>query len=173
MAKEYDLPDRPRRAEQSVNLSIPQNFQLGVKKMPAFTYSVQTVALNEMGGDPMDVSFALGPNLKLPAAAPRISAFTVTFVVNEDLSNYYEILRWMREATPYKDFDEIQPLKEVWQEAFLLYLTNKKNPYRKITFRGIFPTELSGLEFNYADTEAKPLIATVKFTINDYIIEDL
>lgn len=173
MAKEYDLPDRPRRADQSANLSIPQNFQLGVKKMPSFTYSVQSVALNEMGGDPMDVPFSLGPNLKLPASSPRISAFTVTFLVSEDFSNYYEIIKWMREATPYKDFNEVEPLKEVWQEAFLLYLTNKKNPYRKITFRGIFPTELSGLDFTYADTEAKPLSATVKFTINDYVVEDL
>lgn len=173
MSKEYDLPDRPRRADQSANLSIPQNFQLGVKKMPLFTYSVQSVALNEMGGDPMDVPFSIGPNVKLPASSPRISAFTVTFLVSEDFSNYYEIIKWMRESTPYKDFNEIQPLKEVWQEAFLLYLTNKKNPYRKITFRGIFPTELSGLDFSYADTEAKSLSATVKFTINDYVVEDL
>jgi len=171
--KDYDLPSRPRSAVQGTNLAIPQNFQFGVKKIPTFTNSVQTVALNEMGGDPMDVPYALGPNLKLPAATPRISSFTVTFLVHDDFSDYFEIVKWMREGTPYKDFSEVAPLKEVWHEAFLLYLTNKKNPYRKITFRGVFPTELSGIDFSYADVENKNILATVKFTINDYVIEEL
>lgn len=173
MTKEYELPDIKRSGVKETNLAIPQNFQLGIEKLPRFTHTVQTVALNEMGGDPMDIPMMIGPNMKLPFASPRISSFVVTFMVNEDLSNYYEILKWMREATPYKDFNEVDSLKNVWHEGFLLYLTNKKNPYRKITFIGLFPTELSHLDFTYADTEAKPLTATVKFTINDYIIQEL
>ena len=172
--KEYDLPDRVLNdASANTNLAIPQNFQFGVQRLPTFSYFVQTIALNEMGGDPKVVPFAIGPAVLLPGSSVKIGSCVVTFLVSEDVSNYYEIIKWMREATPYKDFSEVLPFKEVWHEAFLIYYTNKKNPYKKITFQGIFPTELSGLDFAYSDTEAKPLTATVKFVVGDYIVEDL
>jgi hypothetical protein len=173
----YGIPNRPlggvNRPSDNTNLSIPQNFQFSIKKLPTFSYFVQTVALSESGSDAMDVPFTLGPSLKLPASAARISSFTVTFLVNEDVKNYYEIVRWMREGTAYKDFTEVKPIKDVWEEAFLIYFTNKKVPYRRITLQGIFPTELSGLDFNYSDTENKPVIATVKFVVNDFFVEEL
>ena len=174
LEKEYDLPDRVLNdASANTNLAIPQNFQFGVQRIPTFSYFVQTVALNEMGGPPKTVPFAIGPAVLLPGSSANIGACVVTFLVSEDMSNYYEIVKWMREATPYKDFSEVLPFKEVFHEAFLIYYTNKKNPYKKITFRGIFPTELSGLDFTYSDTEAKPLTATVKFITGDYIVENL
>jgi hypothetical protein len=174
---DYKMPSLPlggiKRPSDNTNLSIPQNFQFSIKKIPTFSYFVQTVALSESGADPMDVPQTLGPNLKLPASAARISSFTVTFLVNEDMRNYYEIIKWMREATPYKDFSEVKPIKDIWEEAFLIYFTNKKVPYRRITLQGIFPTEISGLDFNYGDTESKQLTATVKFVVNDFFVEEL
>lgn len=173
----YGIPDRPvggiNRPSDNTNIAIPQNFQFAMKRMPSFSYFIQTVALNEVSSDPMDVPSLLSSNVKLPSVSASITYFTVTFLVNENMQNYYEIVKWLREATPYKDFTEVKPIKDVWEEAFLIYLTNKKVPYKKITMRGVFPTELSGIEFNYTDTENKPIIATAKFTLNDYIIEDL
>jgi|APGre2960657404_1045060.scaffolds.fasta_scaffold41028_2 hypothetical protein len=174
---DYGIPERPlggiNRPSDNTNLGIPQNFRFGIKKIPTFSYFVQTVALNEVGSEPIDIPSTLGPNIKLPNSTARITYFTVTFLVNETMRNYYEILKWLREATPYKDFSEVKPVKDIWEEAVLIYFTNKKNPYKRIVMQGVFPTELSGLEFNYSDTENKPLIATAKFTLNDYIIEDL
>ena len=174
LEKEYDLPDRVLNdTSANTNLAIPQNFQFGVQRLPTFSYFVQTVALNDKDGPPKVVPFAIGPAVLLPSSSSNIGSCVVTFLVSEDLVNYYEIIKWMREATPYKDFSEVLPFKEVFHEAFLIYYTNKKNPYKKITFRGIFPTELSGLDFTYSDTEAKPLTATVKFIMGDSIVEDL
>jgi hypothetical protein len=175
--KDYGIPDRPlggvNRPFDNTNLSIPQNFQFSIKRLPTFSYFVQTIALSESGSDPMDVVGTLGPNLKLPSSVASISNFTVTFLVNENMKNYYEIVKWMRQTVPYKDFTEVQPIKDIWEEASLLYLTNKKVPYRRITLQGIFPTEISGLDFNYSDTESKPIIATAKFVVNESFVEEL
>jgi hypothetical protein len=176
-SKEYGIPERPlggvNRPSDNTNLSIPQNFQFSIRRIPNLSYFVQTVALSQTNSDGMDVPFILGPNLKLPSNTARISDFTVTFLTNEDMRNYYEIIKWLREGTPYKDFSEVKPIKDVWEEGVLIYLTNKKVPYKRITFTGIFPTEISGLDFNYSDTESKPLVTTVKFAVNDYYIEEL
>jgi len=174
---EYRMPNNPlggvKRPSDNTNLSIPQNFQFSIKRLPTFSYFVQTIALSEVSSSGMDVSFGIGPNLKLPSPTAIISAFTVTFLVNENMKNYYEIVKWMRESTPYKDFNEIKPLKNIYEEAFIVYLTNKKVPYRRISLQGIFPTELSGLDFNYTDTESKPLVATAKFVLSEFFVEDL
>lgn len=175
--KDYGIPDRPYGGLQgkpkNTNLSIPQNFEFHIKKLPRLSYFIQSVAVNDMGGDPIEANFMLGPILKLPSAGARIGSLTINFLVDEDFTNYFEVVKWMREGTAYKDFSEVQPLREVWHEASLIYLTNKKNPFRRITFMGIFPTELSGFEFNYSDTENKPLVATVKLAANDYKVENL
>lgn len=173
---DYGLPTRPTGFSgkpTNTNLAVPQNFQFEIKKLPTFSYFVQSIILNDMGGAPIEGDFMLGPKLKLPAATARIGSFTANFLVSEDFKNYFEILKWMKEGTPYRDFSEVLPLREVWHEAVLMYLTNKKNPFRKVTLYGIFPTELSGFEFSYMDTEVKPLMATIKFAVNDYKLENL
>lgn len=174
---EYGIPDRPvggiNRPYDNTNLSIPQNFQFAIKRLPTFSYFVQTIALSETTSEPKDISGMIGPNLKLPSSTAGISSFVVTFLVNENFKNYYEIIDWMRQATPYKNFNEVKPILDVWEEAFLIYLTNKKVPYKRITLQGIFPTEISGIDFNYGDTESKPIIATAKFTVNDFFVENL
>lgn len=174
MDKEYNIPDYLRSdSPQNLNLSIPQNFQFGIVRLPNFSYFVQSVALGEMSASPKTAPYAIGPTLIMPASAKRISSFIVSFLVSENFQNYFEIINWMREATPYRDFTEVLPLNNVWHEGFLLFLSNKKNPYKKITFRGLFPVEISGLEFVYSDTDFRPLLATAKFAVNDYIIENL
>jgi len=175
--KPYGIPDRPYGGLQgrpkNTNLSVPQNFEFHIQKLPNFSYFIQSVGINDMGGDPIETEFMLGPKVKIPAATARIGTLTINFLVNEDFTNYFEVIKWMREGTAYTDFSEVKPLLEVWHEASLVYLTNKKNPYRKVNFFGIFPTELSGFDFNYSDTENKPLVATAKFAVNDYKVENL
>lgn len=173
---EYGIPERPvgvNKFPDNTNLGIPQNFHFALKRIPTLSYFVQSVALNEVSSDATDVDYALGPKVKLPSVTARITYFTLTFLVNEDVRNYYEIVKWMREATPYKDFSEVKPLKDISEEAVLVYLSNKKNPYKRVVMTGVFPTEISELEYDYTDTENKPIIATAKFTLNDYKVENL
>ena len=173
----WGMPKRSSGALQgqpkNTNLAIPQNYTFSLRRSPNFTYFVQGVQLPELGGDALEANYIFGPKYKAPAAGAKWSNFTVTYLLSENMMNYYEIIQWMREASAYRTFDGVKPISEVFDEAYLIFHTNKKVPYQKITFRNIFPVELSGLEFAYSDTENKPMTATCKFAITDYVVENL
>ena len=124
--KEYDLPDRVLNdASANTNLAIPQNFQFGVQRLPTFSYFVQTVALNEMGGDAKTVPFAIGPAVLLPGSSAKIGSCVVTFLVSEDLLNYYEIIKWtkmLRDILAKNTFTPPDTIKQ-YNNQIKLYLS--------------------------------------------------
>lgn len=176
---DYGLPtNRPLGGLQgqpkNTNLAIPQNFLFRISRCPDLSYFIQEVQLPERGGsESKQFSYMIGPSLKQPSSGAGYADFTISFLIDETLSNYYNLVTWMREGQPYKNFENIKPLKDVYDEAYMIFLTNKKVPYRKITFRGIIPIELSGLEFTHSDTEFRPLTATCKFAVTEYVIDNL
>ena len=178
ISKDYNLPSRPigglQGQPKNTNLLFTQNFTFNLQRNSDLSYFVQEVQIPERGGaEPKEFGFAIGPNFKQPSSGAGYSDFTVSFLVDEYLNNYYNIVTWMREGLPYRDFSNVKPVHEMYDEAYLIILTNKKVPFQKITFQNIMPVELSGLEFTYTDTEYRPLTATVKFSVNQYIIENL
>jgi hypothetical protein len=52
-----------------------------------------------------------------------------------------------------------------------LVLSAKKNPKFRITFRGLFPSKLSGITLNSADTEATNMISTATLSFTYYNME--
>ena len=175
--KGWGLPNTSKRGLQSqpanTNLSIPQNYTFSLRRSPNFSYFVQAVQLPEVGGEGIGATFMFGPKYTSPGAGAKFSNFSVTYLLSENMMNYYEIIQWMREASPYRTFNDVKPVSEVLDEAYLIFLTNKKVQYQKITFRNIFPVEISGLEFAYSDTENKPMTTICKFAITDYVVENL
>lgn len=177
--KDYGIPtNRPSGGllgqPKNTNLAIPQNFIMKIRRCPELSYFIQEVQLPERGGsEPKEFSYMIGPPLKQPTGGAGYADFTVTFLIDENFSNYYNIVTWMREGSAYRDFSNVKPLKDIYDEAYLIFLTNKKVPYRKITFKNIIPVEISGIELTHSDTEYRPLTATCKFAISEYKIESL
>ena len=178
ISKDYNISNRPigglQGQPKNTNLLFTQNFTFHLQRNPELSYFVQEVQIPERGGsEPKEYAFAIGPNYKQPSSGSSYSDFTVSFLVDEYLNNYYSIVKWMREGLPYRDFSDVKPVYEMYDDAFLMLLTNKKVPFQKITFQKILPVELSGLDFAYTDTEYRPLTATVKFSVQQSIIENL
>lgn len=175
--KDYGIPNRKIGGLQGqpsgTNLTYPQNFLFKLRRYPNISYFVQEIRLPDQGAEPKEYPSMIGPNLKQPSSVPGYSELTISFLIDENLTNYYNILTWMREGSAYSDFSNVKPIKDIYDEAYLMFLTNKKVPYRRIIFQDIFPTELSSLEFSYADTENTPLNATCKFAVSQFTVESL
>ena len=178
--KEYGIPDRKTtgaaRSSFETNPMLPTNSLFTLSKIPNFAYFVQDFTLPDVGGEPFTMDYILGPKIKLPRSTATYGNITVKFLVNEDMSNYYSIIKWITETTPYTEFlKKEKPILRgnATDTACLILLTNKKVPFRKIEFTGLIPTELSGLDFSSDATDVNVLSATVKFSISDYKIIDL
>lgn len=177
-SKDYGLPSREwlgllQRGPENRDYLLTTNFTMKIVRCPILSYFIQSVSIADADAKPVVAPGMIGPPLMTPTAKGSLSEFTVKYTVNEDLSNYAEVVAWMRECAPYKDFREVKPMNEVLSEAFVVVTSNRKNPLIKIGFHNIFPVEVAGFEFKNTDTENPPIIATARFAIGNMAVEEL
>ena len=114
---------------------------------------------------------------------------TVTFIVDEDLTNYRSVHDWMAGLSQVDSDDKYRalitdggdrmPLSQqnnsqdagrvtsatndgaIFSDAKLITLSNRNIPMVEITFRDTYPKSLSALEYNQNATDIEYLQATV------------
>ncbi len=101
---------------------------------------------------------------------------TLSFRVNEDLTNYKEIFNWLvgivgpQDTEQFKTFNDgkllAAPKYNIFRDATLFSLTNSSNPNIQINFKDLFPFSLSGLDMDNASTDT--VTATVGFRYDYY-----
>lgn len=126
----------------------------------------------------------------------------LSFIVNENLTNYREIHDWMigiaypksnqqfinamndelnntkpganQPITTDKSGTSRPPNPSVLKsDATLTILTNKNNPALRVNFKAVYPTSLSGLNYTTQNTDTEQLVANVTFKYNLYEFEVL
>lgn len=105
----------------------------------------------------------------IPGGGVTFGDFTVRFIVDEDLKNYYSIHKWMRDNGRADD-DANTPAEEQYSNAQLHIVTSQYNPAFVVSFENIFPVSLSGLEFNATMTDVEYLTADVTFKHQRFFI---
>jgi len=175
--KDYGIADRNSfgavcNTPMNTNLAVPTNFLFSCRKVPTLTYFVQEFTLPETSKEPVNSDFMFGPTVKMPNAVIGYGSLGMKFLINEDFSNYYSVIKWMLENTGYTEFIENQNQNEgASEEGTLILLSNKKNPVRRINFQGLIPTELSGIDFSSDVSDHSTLTATVKFSVSSFSIK--
>ena len=107
----------------------------------------------------------------IPGGGVTFGDFTVQFMVDEDLKNYYSIHKWMRQNGRADD-DADTPAKEEYSGAQLHIVTSAYNPAFIVSFENIFPVALSSLEFNATMTDVEYITAEVTFKHQRFFILD-
>ena len=181
-----------QRQPDTLDFANASQFRFQLLKIPTTVY--YTTAVNLPGiafsGDAiMNSRFKAMPFM---GDTLDFSPMELTFNVSEGLQNYREIHDWMTgigfPKTP-EQFAEALRDSEVEKtvqirgklampnvltsDATLTLLTNKNNPVIQVNFRNIYPTSLSGLQFNTQDTDATPLTAQVTMSYDFYEIVTL
>jgi hypothetical protein len=114
----------------------------------------------------------------------EIGTLEITFLVDEDLSNYTEIQTWMRDLTSPEYFtgynatlvntaEGLGVFGGLISDATLHILTNAMNTNKNIIFKECFPTSLGALDFTTQDTEIAVITASCSFNIADFTIESV
>lgn len=168
----------------NTNLTNPTNFRFSLKRVPLLAYFCTSVSLPGWSN----------PTINIPTGVPggrstfKAKSETVThgeasfkFLVNEDLSNYNSLVKWSKECAGLNDFTTVKgPRGETvswrnWmsEEGYLLVTSNRKKPLFRITFRGLFPTNVSELPYKTTDTDNSPLVASVNMGFTYYTYESL
>ena len=174
MSKDYGIPQsagsRLSTQPSETNLTNPTNFRFTLPKVPTVAYFCQSVSFPSFSCPPIIFKTGRGASLKVPGMEVSHGDLSMTYLVNEDMSNYRDMQNWFKKMSAFTDgFDGLLSTRD-WmsEQGMLTMLTNKKTPVATFAFRGLFPTTLSALEFDNTDTEGKITVATATFGFTYY-----
>lgn len=161
-----------RGSSINTNLAASTNFRFMCDKVPGVTYFCTSATTPSLSGKPSVYHHMFAANeIKFPGGRSP-SDLSIRFIVNEDFSNYMEMVRWQRSGVPYRDFREIQPeYRGNRNDGRLLLLNNKKNPVILMSFSNLLPTQISGFNLSHAESDPTPVSATVTFVFDAFRIE--
>ena len=175
----------------------PTQFKFQITKLPKVEYFCTAANIPGISIPSPQQPTPLA-DIPLPGETVQFEDLSVTFMVDENLENYREIHGWMYgigfpisrtqfgslvdagkdrfptggknsvATDPGKTKYGAQPLGPIFSDATLNVLTSKNNANIEVRFSDVFPTNLSGLDFNQQADDVSYLSATVTFKYKVY-----
>ena len=147
------------------NFLSPLSFRFMLARTPNINFNVQSVRVPGMSLSTTDTAtpFVTIPNSGKITYAP----LTITFRVNEDLTDYLEINNWMESLgapsnfTQYADINNSQAGR--YSDATLIINNSRKLGNLSVTFYDLFPVDISDMQFTTMDTDVNYIECTVDF----------
>jgi hypothetical protein len=111
------------------------------------------------------------PNLDLFHSGTKLeyNTFDITFIVNEDLSAWTNIYKWMNDLSSVDN--NYTKRKESTKQAIFTVMSNLNNPKFRIKLNNIFPLSLSDLEFDTTLSAEEHMLATATFRYDWFDLE--
>lgn len=155
----------------SINPLQADGFQFEIVKLPEIHYFNQGVSFPgvslpsvKMSTPSVEISFG--------GETPEFEPLTLTFQIDEDLSNYIATFNWMLGIPLHSDLPNTQydftKLKEgvydkEYSDASLHLLSSSNNIIRTIEFYNIHPVALSGWELVTTNNDSQYVQCTATF----------
>jgi len=166
----------------NINPLSPTGFRLNIAKLPEVEFFCQEVNLPDITLGEVAVNT---PFSRMPVAGDMLDFGTldVQFLIDEDMNNFRAIKNWLfalgfpENHSQYTNFinqEQINAYNELaasMSEATLSILTNNSNSGKIVTFRNVFPVNLSGLQFSSTEPDINYLVgrASFRFTYYDFM----
>ena len=186
-----------QRQPTKFDYASPTQFKFQIQKLPKVEYfttacNIPGISLNATV-QPTPLA-----DIPLPGDTISFSDLEITFLVDENLENYREIHGWMygigfpkartqfadlvaanKDRFPTEGRDSkatdagkvkygAQGLGPIFSDATLNVLTSKNNANIEVRFSDVFPSALSGLQYDQQATDVDYLTATVSFKYKIY-----
>ena len=124
--------------------------------------------------------------IKYPGDKTQYEDLSITFGVDENLTNMREIFDWMIGATHPRDYDQYKDLVEkepfysldkgmggVLRDVTVMVLSNQDRPIMEYQFKDAFPINLTPLDMDATPAEIDYLEAQATFSYTSYTMESL
>ena len=147
------------------------SFDVSFSRQPTVQYFCQRISLPSVTlGETNEPS----PFMNLPLEGDTLTyeALTLSFIVDEDLTNYTEVYNWLTALGFPRDYGQFAALKEPesasktlskYSDLTIVLHTNKSNPNYRIRFTDCFPTSLSSIGFDATPTGMDPIVVDATF----------
>jgi hypothetical protein len=158
--------NKPNSPNENDNFLAPNGFRLVIDKTiyADVQYKVQQASIPSISVQSTPAPFGQGTDYEIGDRA-SFEPLELTFLVDENLKNYKEIMNWIIGALTNKD-EELYDGK--FKDITLIILSSHNNPVAEIQFIGAFPISLSTLQFDSTVTDVEYLTANVTFQYQYY-----
>ncbi len=159
------------------NLAQPSKFLLSFDRLPTLTFFCTKL---EIPGITLGQTIQNNPLVDVPVAGDKVvyDPLTVTFLVDEELQAWTTVLDWIKglgfpETTDqYKNLPLQQKLqlnnRPQYSDALITIYTNKNNAALQVKFTDLFPTNLSGLQYDVSQSSHNVMTAVASFSYANY-----
>jgi hypothetical protein len=185
------------RQPTKLDYASPTQFKFSIIKLPKVEYFCTAVNVPgiTLGGTIVQPSPL--KDIPIPGEKLTYEPLQMTFLVDENLENFQEIHGWLvglgfpRDHSEFRDLvssgndrfpaknqsisNEIGKVKYgspnvggTYSDATLTILSSKNNSELEVRFRNMFPTGLTGLQYNQQAADVDYLTATVSFEYEIY-----
>ena len=158
----------------NTNFLTNNKFQFRITRCPTVTYFCQRANIPSLSFGVSIQSQPGGVVIKRPGTAYNYEDLQVGFIVDENLANWLEIYEWIRQIGISYDTtgEHIEEHQKV-ATGLMLITDSKYKPIISVTYQNMFPTFLSGIDFDSALTDTDAVVATCTFSYTHYEINVL
>jgi hypothetical protein len=157
------------------NYLSPTSFVVSVSRMPNVEFFTRRAIIPGVSMTPAERP---SPIKNLYEVSDRISyaELDLSFIIDEDMANYIEVLNWMEGiGTPDStdQFANLQKSKDGTRSDISLIINNSsKNPNIRFDFKECFPISLSPISLDVTAGDIQYPEATVTFRHNGFSISN-
>lgn len=167
-----------------LNFLSPTGFRLSIERLPNVAYFTQEISLPTVTLDPLEEPTPLSV-IKIPSERLNFGELNITFAVDGQMNNWYEVFKWMQglgypeDRTQYtvenqmRSFESSSELSKNYSDAKLIILGANNSPIRTFNFVDCFPSSLSGIQFGTTYTDVQYATASLTLEYNRFTIDEI
>ena len=158
------------------NYLSPASFTISVDRMPNVEFFTQGISIPGVSGSPIAMATPLR-TMYQPQDQLNYDDLTIQFIVDEQMNNYKEVLRWMEglgapeKTKQYADYNKGNAT--LASDISVVITNSHKNPNIKFTFKEAFPVALGGIELNVNTQDIAYATCDVTMRYESFIFETI
>ena len=160
--------------EQPTNRNFlnPIGYLLKLEKFEGVDFFCQSANVPDVTMPTTEVASRFRSLPIIPGGGVTFGDFSVRFIVDEDLKNYYSIHSWMRDCGNADQMPRTTAEDDIYTGGQLHIVTSAYNPAFVVEFRNLFPVALTNLQFDATISDVEYLTAEVTFKHQQFFIRD-
>lgn len=101
------------------------------------------------------------------------SPLDITFIVDENLINWQETVKWLEGITAPHSGDEFKNKKIEYSDATVLVYSSHNNAVLEVAFKNLTPVSIGNLSFDTTDESTTELTADVSFEYQSFTVKSI
>jgi len=160
--------------EQPTNRNFlnPIGYLLKLDKFEGTDFFCQTANIPDVNMPTTEVASPFRNLPIIPGGGVSFGDFSVRFIVDEDLKNYFSLHKWMRDNGNADKMQRDTANSDIFTRGQLHIVTSQYNPAFVVEFKQLFPVSLTGMQFDATINDVEYITAEVTFKHQEFYIRD-